>query len=57
MPNQAAQMRTTIDLPDHLTPVLRSVARDRGISLSQLRARTQDFALCGLDSRDQLESS
>lgn len=57
MPNQAAQMRTTIDIPDHLIPVLRRVARDRGISLSQLRARTQDFALCGLDSRDQLESS
>jgi len=29
-------MRTTIDIPDHLNPILRSVARDRGISLSQV---------------------
>jgi len=29
-------MRTTIDIPDHLNPILRSVARDRGTSLSQV---------------------
>ncbi len=34
--NHGADMRTTIDIPDHLNPILRSVARDRGTSLSQV---------------------
>jgi len=29
-------VRTTIDIPDHVAPTLRSVARDRGVSLSRL---------------------
>ena len=28
-------MRTTIDIPDHLNPILRSVARDLGTELLQ----------------------
>jgi hypothetical protein len=29
-------MRTTIDIPDEIDPILRRVARDRGTSLSQV---------------------
>lgn len=29
-------MRTTIDIPDKLDPLLRRIARDRGTSLSQV---------------------
>ena len=29
-------MRTTIDIPDQIAPTLRSVARDRGVSLSRI---------------------
>ena len=40
-------MRTTIDIPDHLDPILRSVARDRGTSLSQVVAELLERVLGG----------
>jgi len=42
-------MRTTIDIPDHLNPILRRVARDRGTSLSQVVGELLERVLFSTD--------
>lgn len=46
-------MRTTIDIPDQIAPTLRSVARDRGISLSRVVAELLIEAVEGRTSSIQ----
>lgn len=44
-------MRTTIDIPDKLDPILRRVARDRGTSLSQVVGAILEQALSAADDQ------